>query len=161
MATRRGRVSMHDLMSEGVEPLRLPPKQVQDAELISIKVSTPANMASPRRRAALKLGIIWVAGFALSVSINHPGFMSYDSVQQLLEARAGEYSDLHPPLMALMWHFADRIIPGPFGMMLLQTALIWCGTFLIALHWFSNVHPSFALLPCILVFYPPIFGISG
>lgn len=86
-------------MSEGVEPLRLAPKQVQDGEFITVKVSAAATMAPPRRRAALKLCIICVAGFAVSVTINYPGFMSYDSVQQLLEARAGEYSDFHPPLM--------------------------------------------------------------
>jgi hypothetical protein len=135
-------------MSESVEPLRLTPKQVEDAELITVKVSPAATMASPRRLTALKLCIICLAGFALSVTINHPGFMSYDSVQQLLEARAGVYSDVHPRLIALMWHFTDKIIPGPFGMLLLETALIWCGTFLIAFYWFSNVRlDSIYLLP--------------
>ena len=148
-------------MSEGVEPLPLTTKQVEDAELITGKVSPAATMASPRRLTALKLCIICLAGFAVSVTINYPGFMSYDSVQQLLEARAGVYSDVHPPLIALMWHFTDKIIPGPFGMLLLETALIWCGTFLIAFYWFSDGHPAFALMPCIFVFYPPIFGISG
>ena len=59
------------------------------------KTLTPA-----RRPAALDLSIICLAGFILSLVINYAGFMSFDSVQQLLEARAGVYSDLHPPFLA-------------------------------------------------------------
>ena len=120
------------------------------------KTLTPA-----RRPAALDLSIICLAGFILSLVINYPGFMSYHSVQQLLEARAGAYSDMHPPFMAFLWHFTDRIVPGPFGMLVVETALIWCGTYLISLFWFSDAHPILRLAPCLLVFYPPIFGISG
>ena len=120
------------------------------------KTLTPA-----RRPAALDLSIICLAGFILSLVINYPGFMSYDSVQQLLEARAGAYSDMHPPFLAFLWHFTDSIVPGPFGMLIVETALIWCGTYLISLFWFSDAHPILRLAPCLLVFYPPIFGISG
>ena len=66
---------------------------------------------------------------------------SYNSVQQLLEARAGAYSDMHPPFLAFLWHCTDGIVPGPFGMLIVETALIWCGTYLIALYWFANAHP--------------------
>ena len=82
-------------------------------------------------------------------------------MQQLLEARAGVYSDTHPPVLAFLWHFTDRIIPGPFGMLIVETALVWCGTYLISLLWFADAHPILRLAPCLLVFYPPIFGISG
>ena len=63
--------------------------------------------------------------------------------------------------MAFLWHFTDSIVPGPFGMLIVETALIWCGTYLISLFWFSDAHPILRLAPCLLVFYPPIFGISG
>ena len=120
------------------------------------KTFTPA-----KQPAALDLSIICLAGFIVSLVINYPGFMSYDSVQQLLEARAGAYSDMHPPFLAFLWHFTDSIVPGPFGMLIVETALIWCGTYLISLFWFSDAHPILRLAPCLLVFYPPIFGISG
>ena len=114
-----------------------------------------------RRPAALDPSIICLAGFIVSLLINYPGFMSYDSVQQLLEARAGAYSDMHPPFLAFLWHLTNSIVPGPFGMLIVETALIWCGTYLISLCWFSDAHPILRLAPCLLVFYPPIFGISG
>jgi len=108
------------------------------------------------------LALICLTGFIVSLVINYPGFMSPDSVQQILEARAGVYSDWHPPFMAFIWHFTDKIVPGPAGMLLLETALIWSGTFLIALSYFNNPHfPLYALAPCALPFFPPVFGISG
>ena len=141
----------------GVMRIWRPTGSIFQRELIdNKKILTPA-----RRPAALELSIICLAGFILSLVINYPGFMSYDSVQQLLEARAGVYSDLHPPFMAFVWHFTDKIVPGPFGMLIVETALLWCGTYLISLFWFSDAHPILRLAPCLLVFYPPIFGISG
>lgn len=105
---------------------------------------------------------ICIAGFCLSLVLNFPGFMSFDSVAQIIEARSGIYSDWHPPAMAFLWHFADKVIPGPFGMLFLDTALIWIGTCLVTTYWFSNSRPACLLFaPFLLVFYPPIFSISG
>jgi len=140
----------------GVMRIRRPTGAIFQRETIdNKKILTPA-----RRSAALVLSIC-LAGFILSLVLNYPGFMSYDSVQQLLEARAGVYSDLHPPFLAFLWHLTDRIVPGPFGILIVETALVWCGTYLISLFWFSDAHPILRLAPCLLVFYPPIFGISG
>lgn len=101
-------------------------------------------------------------GFLLSILINFPGFMSWDSLDQLIEARNGAYSDTFPPFMALLWHFTDRIIQGPLGMLLLITALIWLGTFLVTLYLFNKEQfTPLSLLPAFIVFYPPLFGISG
>jgi len=106
--------------------------------------------------------IICLAGFGISVVLNYPGFMSNDSVGQILQARNGIYSDIHPPLLPLLWHFTDRIIPGPFGMLLLQTTLIWLGTFLVTINWFKGTRFTIlSLMPSMIIFYPPIFTISG
>jgi hypothetical protein len=106
--------------------------------------------------------IVCLAGFGLSVVLNYPGFMSNDSVGQILQARNDIYSDIHPPLLPLFWHFTDRIIPGPFGMLLLETTLIWVGTFLVTINWFTRSHFTiFSLMPSMIIFYPPIFTISG
>jgi hypothetical protein len=105
---------------------------------------------------------ICVSGFCLSILINYPGFMSWDSANQLIEAKNGLYSDTFPPFMALLWHFTDRIIQGPLGMLLLMSALIWLGTFLVTLYWFNkDQFTPLSLLPAFIVFYPPLFGISG
>ena len=136
---------------------RRPTGSIFQGELIDNK----KILTLARRPAALDLSIICLAGFILSLVINYPGFMNYDSVQQLLEARAGAYSDMHPPFMSFLWHFTDSIVPGPFGMLIVKSALIWCGTYLISLFWFSDAHPILRFSPCLLVYYPPIFGISG
>lgn len=108
------------------------------------------------------LVLICVGGFGISLLINYPGFMVSDSYVQLFQARHGVYSDWYPPFMAFLWHFTDRIIVGPFGMLVLITGLIWLGTFLVTLYWFNKERFTFlSLFPALIVFYPPLFGISG
>jgi len=73
--------------------------------------------------------LILGAGWSLAVLYAFPGMMSWDSSIQLDQARGlASISDWHPPVMAVIWRYVDRIIAGPFGMLLLQT-----GTFLFGL----------------------------
>jgi len=110
----------------------------------------------------VRLAVACIAGFSASLILNYPGFMNDDSVRQVLEARSGVYSNWHPPIMAFTWHLIEKIVPGPFGMLVFQTALIWSGTFLVSVYWFKNSNPSvLAFSPCLLIFFPPIFGITG
>jgi hypothetical protein len=106
---------------------------------------------------------VCAAGFFLLVGLNYPGFLSFDAYEQLLDAKDGIYSDWHPPLMALLWHFTMKVIPGPFGMLVLESALLWTGTYLIAVTWFkgSGYRAFWPLIPSLLVFLPPIFSITG
>ena len=62
-----------------------------------------------------------------------PGVMTWDSFGQLGEARSGVYSDGHPPVMALVWSVLDRIVPGPFGMLVLQSWSFLLGSYFILL----------------------------
>jgi hypothetical protein len=108
------------------------------------------------------LVLICVGGFGVSLLINYPGFMSTDSYVQLFQARKGVYSNDFPPFMAFLWHLTDRIVAGPFGMLVLITALIWLGTFLVTLYWFNKERFTLlSLFPALIIFYPPLFGISG
>jgi len=88
--------------------------------------------------------------------------MSTDSFVLILEAREGVYSNGHPPFVAFLWHQMDRLTPGPLGMLLLQTSLLWIGTFLVSQYWFA-IDSSFflALSASLIIFYPPIFTITG
>jgi hypothetical protein len=108
------------------------------------------------------LALICLGCFIISLIINYPGFMSADSFLQLLEARPGVYSDWHPPSIAFIWHFIEGILPGSLGMFILETSLIWMGTFLVTLYWFNKKRFTvFGLFPSLIVFYPPLFGTSG
>ncbi|MCK3826000.1 MULTISPECIES: hypothetical protein [Pseudomonas] len=74
------------------------------------------------------LNLIGLALFILSmVSIFsfYPGAMTWDSMDQLRQARAGEYSDWQPPTMAYVWSWLLPLTNGPGGMFLLQCGLLW------------------------------------
>jgi hypothetical protein len=86
--------------------------------------------------------LVCVAGFTLTVVSFYPGYMSPDSTGQLMQARAWEFNDWHPPLMAAVWGVVDRIIPGPAGMFVLQTAAYWGAS---ALFWRATYRRSLLL----------------
>src|SRR5260370_15822462 len=70
-------------------------------------------------------------GIALTIACFYPGYMSPDSVEQFAQARSGLFTDWHPPIMSLLWRLADKLLPGPFGMLLLDNLLFWPGMALI------------------------------
>src|SRR4051812_31498991 len=61
--------------------------------------------------------------FVVALWLSAPGYMGNDSGWQLSQARSGEYHDTHPVLMALIWRYTDRVLPGPLGMLVWMTAL--------------------------------------
>ncbi|MDQ3364487.1 MAG: hypothetical protein M3680_03570 [Myxococcota bacterium] len=75
--------------------------------------------------AILGIGLLGIVLYAF------PGYMSFDSVYQLLEARSGVYSDGHPPAMAVLWKGVDFVIAGPFGILIIQNVTFLAGAFLI------------------------------
>jgi hypothetical protein len=64
------------------------------------------------KRHGLPLALIFLAGFAAMLALNWPGQMSYDSVSQLADARAGFYHSWHPPVMAWLLGLFDRLVTG-------------------------------------------------
>ncbi len=105
---------------------------------------------------------LFVFGWALYLGILFPGFMSVDSVVQLLEARRGEIGDWHSPFMTLLFGVVDQFFPGPVGMLILQITLLWGG---LMLFWYAALVPFAprlgAVLLFLLMFYPPVLGING
>ncbi|NVB77393.1 MAG: hypothetical protein HOV81_03280 [Kofleriaceae bacterium] len=75
---------------------------------------------------AIVLGVGWLAVAIYS----YPGFMSFDSIEQLAVARGlQKFSDWHPPIMALLWRPLDWIVRGPWLMVMLQCGLLLGGGF--------------------------------
>ena len=105
---------------------------------------------------------LFVFGWALYLGILFPGFMSVDSVVQLLEARSGEIGDWHSPFMTLLFGVMGQFFSGSVGMLVLQTTLLWGG---LILFWYAALVPYAprlgAVLLFLLMFYPPILGING
>ena len=57
------------------------------------------------------------------LALNWPGQMSYDSVSQLAEARAGFYHSWHPPVMAWLMGVLDALVTGT-GLFILLNGLM-------------------------------------
>lgn len=114
----------------------------------------------PRGRGAKPILVVCGAGLLLTLLIYSPGYMSWDSLDQLKQARAGVLRDNHPPLMAAIWSITDPILPGPSGMLLLQTLLFWGGIavfFTLA----RGALPMRMACAVLVGLFPPIFGLIG
>ena len=100
------------------------------------------------RIAILCVGLVGLGLYA------YPGFMSFDSVVQLREARAGTYSDWHPPAMAALWRLVEHVVAGPFGMWLLQTSAFLAGVTLILRRSLGELGAAVAAVA--ILWFPPI-----
>lgn len=107
--------------------------------------------------------MIWVlaaviAGIILTLYVFYPGYMSYDSANQLAQGRQGLFTDWNPPVMSWLWGQIDRVVHGPVGMLALFNLLFWIGLGL----WISLVTPGWsmpikALAVLVIGLFPPIF----
>ncbi len=93
-------------------------------------------------------------GFAVLVVYGFPGYMSTDSVNQLIEARAGVLSSAHPPIMAKEWRFLDAIVAGPLLMLLAQGALFLGGLYRIFVRFVTPERAAW--IACAILVYPPV-----
>lgn len=73
-----------------------------------------------------------LAGFLLSLWLFYPGYLSWDSAYQWYQVRSGDWNNVHPVIMTLIWSATERLWPGPGGLFLLHLALYWLGLALLA-----------------------------
>lgn len=112
--------------------------------------------ALSRRIAELPPLAILALGWLVLVVYAYPGLMTMDSITQLVEARAGFYTDGHPPAMAWLWHYVDKLIAGPFGMLVIQTTAFLAGVYLLLRRVLS---PRRAAVAAVLVMlFPPVLA---
>lgn len=109
-------------------------------------MALPTFLPAPRRMLALG----WL-GFMVYA---FPGFMSFDSVYQLRQARWGYLTDSHPPFMAALWAVVEVFITGPIGMLVIQSAAFLAGAYLVLC---QVMAPRRAALGATLIlWFPPI-----
>jgi len=101
---------------------------------------------TPRRIASA----ILLLGFAVMLAINAPGQLSYDSVEQLADGRAGFYNSWHPPVMAWLLGLFDRLVPGTLLFLIFQSLLL-LGAFLVLLRLRPRGWPSVLLAAAIVL----------
>ncbi|MDB4963629.1 MAG: hypothetical protein JWP01_3628 [Myxococcales bacterium] len=80
--------------------------------------------------------------------------MTQDSFDPLIEARAGMYSDGHPPIMAALWRVVDTILAGPLGMLVLQVTIFELGLYLLFRRTFGRRGAAIAASG--LLVFPPV-----
>jgi hypothetical protein len=98
--------------------------------------------------------VILVLGGLVFLLYAYPGQLSIDSVDQLIEARDGFYTDAHPPAMAAIWNVLDHVIAGPFLMLLLQSITFLAGLYLVLSR---ALAPRNAAIAAVLVLlFPPV-----
>jgi hypothetical protein len=107
-------------------------------------IPVTAFLTNPRLWAA---GIL-VAGYAVTLAVNWPGHLEFDSIRQLLEGRRGLYSNWHPPIMSWMLGAFDAIVPGGALFVLFDATLAFGA--LLSLLWLVE-RPSWWAVPAALV----------
>jgi hypothetical protein len=78
------------------------------------------------------LVVITVAGALASLVADWPGHFSVDSVNQMSQARLGRYNDWHPPIMAWLLRWADRLTPGAPSFIVADTGLFFASLLVFA-----------------------------
>ncbi len=122
LATRaRGLAAWMPILASRARGLavRAPPRPSNAAVRIAL-----AKLAKHATR-----GHVLAAGWLAFVVYAYPGLMSTDSVDQLLQARHGPITDWHPPLMAFVWRWLDRVYTyvGPLPMLVAQSVAFLLG----------------------------------
>jgi len=95
---------------------------------------------------------ILLFGFAAMLAMNAPGQLSYDSVSQLADGRAGVYNSWHPPVMAWLLGLFDRLVPGTLLFLIFQSLLLLGA--LLALLWLKPRGWASAVLAAAIVAMP-------
>lgn len=82
-----------------------------------------------RRFALLGLAVVLFIG---NVVAFYPGLLDNDALNQYREAKSGQFTDWHPPIMSVVWSWFIAISDGPQTMLALQLALHWLGFWAVA-----------------------------
>lgn len=101
-----------------------------------------------------------LAAFAACAWLFWPGYVSFDTAHQWFQVRHGEFSDHHPPLMALLWRATEPLLPGPGGLLLVQLALWWSALAVAAASIFRDGRAQVAAV-VLAGAAPPLFGLLG
>ncbi len=133
--------------------------------------SAPVPSTTDRRTLTLRHDRYWpwclaavaaFCGYAVSV-VFHPGFLSKDSVEQLLQAEGVRpVTDWHPPVMALLWRTLIDITGALATMAALQAAVLWGALWAIAVAvWKRTGSRPLSLLALSIGLAPHIVTFTG
>lgn len=121
---------------------------------------TPIQAAAPRLPAWLLVAALVAAGFALTLLVFYPGYMTIDATYIHTYIEGWHYGDWQSPVMSVLWALIDPLAPGSASMFLLIATLYWLGFAVLGL---ALARRSFWLgaLPPLLALLPPAFAFVG
>ena len=90
------------------------------------------NMPILWTKPAIVTAAFILGGFAVTLAANWPGHLSYDSILQLQQGRAGLYNNWHPPVMAWLLGLGDAVLPGA-GLFVALDSILAFGTLILLL----------------------------
>jgi hypothetical protein len=101
-----------------------------------------------------------LAGYAGTLLVFFPGYMTADARYVYAEAQAWRFGDWQSPVMGAFWRLIDPLAPGAASMFLLSAALYWLAFALLA--WVAARRSAvLALLALLLALAPPAFFFVG
>lgn len=112
-----------------------------------------------KRLAEISPRTILVIGWLGLFLYAYPGFMSFDSVSQLMQARSGVYLDNHPPAMAALWHCAELVITGPVALLIAQITAFLVGTYRLCATRMTRRRAAIAA--SLVLWFPPVANTVG
>ena len=112
-------------------------------------------------RSPLFSRIAALAGFLFVIAVFYPGFLSSDSIEQYGQAKAGTLSDAHPVAMSLLWRGLIYLHDGPFLMLVLQSAMLWTGLYLLTRVYMTRWRGIFPLLFLVVGITPNMLIYAG
>src|SRR6266542_1629933 len=118
------------------------------------------DQGSPAVQPGARLPVPTLAALAAASVILiavYPGFMSYDSVYFLHEARTAVQGGDYPPFVSYVWRVLDAIWPGPALMLFAQNFLLVLG-FATILRTLRYSGPSIVAGVALFCVAPPLLG---
>jgi hypothetical protein len=103
--------------------------------------------------------VIWSLSLAAAITLIYfrfPGEMNNDSVSQFNQAVTNQYSDWHPPVMALLWHFLRVFYGGTGSLFVVHILFYWLGLTCCALY-LLRLNRPFSALSCLGIGLIPVF----
>src|SRR5215510_11720553 len=119
-----------------------------------------AKEVRARPAGALPVLLMLAAGYAVTVLVFYPGYVTVDARYVYADAQAWQFGDWQSPAMGALWRLIDPIAPGALSMFLLTITLYWFGFGTLAL---IAVRRSvwLGLVTLLLAFVPPAFFFVG
>ncbi len=102
--------------------------------------------------------VLALALFAATAWMFYPGYLSFDSSFQWYQVRTGNWDNVHPVIMTMIWSATDWILPGPAGYFLLQLLAYWSGVAWLVTRLYDRPALQCTVLLALGLF-PPVFSL--